>query len=168
MDRMRRPNNTPTLGVPDIAWAEARAAAATALSGNKKWVSVPPLTITAVDPTFQIAAILSMTALATGRFRARWMGYIENIDSGNHTLFGGMSHGTGILVPNYTQSALIIPPSGEGNMATAALIVDFPSLGTPFVAALGSTTAINLLVAADAASDLHLLTNATQFEVEEY
>jgi len=165
-EKTRRPLETPALGVPDFAWPTAIAVKALQVLGNKKWVSVPPITITAINPIYQIAATLSMTALGTGRFRARWVGYVENIDSGNHTLYGGMSHGTSILVPNYAQSALIISPSGEGNMSTAALIVDFATLG--FTAALGSTTAINLLVGADAASDLHLLTNATQFEVEEY
>jgi hypothetical protein len=165
---VRRPLQTSPLGVPDFAWPTARAIAAFALIGNKKWISVAPLTITAVNPTYQVAATLSMTAVDTGRFRARFVGYVNNTDSGNHTFYGGMSHGSGVIVPNYAQSALIIPPSGEGNMATAALIVDFASLGSSFVATVGSVTPINALVSCDSASHMLLLTNACQFEVEEY
>lgn len=162
---VRRPLQTSPLGVPDFEFPRALAAKALGIVGNKKWVSVPTIIVTALHTTFQVAASLSMVA-STGRFRARAMGYVENADAGNHTFFDGMSHGTGVIVPTYEQAALIIPPSGEASMATMALVIDFPTVG--FTAAPGSTTVFNLLVSCDSASHISLLPNAVQFEIEEY
>lgn len=163
---VRRPLQTSPLGVPDFEFPRALASKALNLVGNKKWVTVPLLSVTALNPVYQIAATLTMTALGTGRFRARAMGYVNNSDSSNHNLFDGMSHGTGILVPNYAQSPLTIVPSSEGNLATMALVVDFATLG--FTAGIGSATNFNLLVGCDSASHIALLAQAVQFEVEEY
>jgi len=162
---VRRPLQTSPLGVPDVEFAVARAQAAN-ISPASGWLTVLPLTITALNPVYQVAATITLTAKRTGNFRGRFTGYISNTDSGNHSLFDGMSTGAGNLTPLYAQSPLIIAPSGEGNMATAALIVDFPSLG--FTTALGVTTIFNLLVGCDSASHLLILTRACQFEVQEY
>jgi hypothetical protein len=167
MGDARAPVETPKLGVPDVEWPRAIAVKALNILGNKQWISVPGLTITAVDPTYQIAATLSMVAKGTGRFRARFVGYIGNSGGATHQFFGGVSHGTGVLTNDYVAFPLNVPPSVESAQATIALIFDFPT-GAGFTAAVGSTTDINMLVSADAASDLVLFTRAAQFEVEEY
>lgn len=161
---VRRPLQTSPLGVPDFEWPRAIATQALNLVENKKWVSIPTATLTALNPVYQLLGTFSMVAKATGRFRARMMGYIANEDSGNHNFFGGIGHSA--LLTTYAQSPLTVPPSGESNMATVALTVDFAVLG--FTAAVGSTTTINALGGCDSASHLVIFTNAMQFEVEEY
>lgn len=163
----RRPSGTPALGVPDVEWANARATAANSLIGNKKWVSLVGQSVTAINPIYQIAATISMTALSTGRFRARLVGYVGNSAAGGHNIFPGMSHGTGVLVPDYAQTGgLLVSPSGEGSGSTIALIVDFPANG--FTAVVGTTTAINALTSVDSGTTVFMRNNAVQFEVEEY
>jgi|SRR5882672_1627855 len=167
MGDARRPLETPALGVPDVEWSRAAAVQALNILGNKKWVSVAPLTVTALSPVYQIAATLSMVAKGTGRFRARWFGYVSNVDAGAHNLFGSVSHGASVLVADYVQFPLLVQPSGEGAVSTVAFVIDLPTAAA-FTAPVGSTTPINLLVGADAASDIIFRTRATQFEVEEY
>ena len=167
MDRMRRPTGTPTLGVPDLAWATARAAAATALIGNTKWVTIAPITLT--GGVLQIAASIPMVATSTGRFRTRLTGYIANAAGGAiNTIASSDSTGAGSIVPNYGGSALTVsanPTESILNLATVAQIIDLPTAG--FTAAPGSTTIVNALLESGGAG-LSVLAGAMQFEVEEY
>lgn len=168
MDVFRRPDNTPCLGVPDFGWLTARAQAAITLIGNKKWLTVPTVVLTAVNPTYQIVGTLSMVATTTGRFRGRLTGYALNTAGAPHLIFGAMSHGTGVLTPDYAQIALQLPAnvSETGGNGTVALTIDFPLNG--FTAVIGSTTNINALFGADVGSVVAIGSNAIQFEVEEY
>lgn len=163
MDHVRRPTNTPTLGVPDFGWLAARAQAAVALIGNTKWVTVAPVALT-VAPGVTIASI-PMTALATGRFRARLTGYISNTSGALHVITPAIGHGVTL---DYTQAFLNVPAgTGEAvDTATVALIVDLPANG--FTAVVGSTTNIIANLTADANGVMLLLAHAMQFEVQEY
>ena len=168
MTDARRPLQTTPLGVPDFGWLSARSQAALVLVANKKWITIPTVVLTAVNPVYQIVGSIPMLATTTGRFRGRLTGYPLNTAGAPHLLFGAMSHGTGILVPDYAQIALQLPAnvSETGGNGTVALTIDFPANG--FTAAVGSTTAINALFGVDVASVIAIGTNAIQFEVEEY
>ena len=163
----RRPLQTSPLGVPDFGWLTARAQAAIVLVANKKWITIPTVVLTAVNPTYQNVGTISMVATTTGRFRGRLTGYVLNTAGAPHLIFGGMSHGAS-LTPDYAQIALQRPAnvSETGGNGTVALTIDFPANG--FTAAIGSTTNINALFGADVASVVAIGGNAVQFEVEEY
>src|ERR1700679_1586485 len=150
MTDARRPLQTTPLGVPDFGWLDGRSSSIAALVGNKKWLTIPTVTITAINPVYQNVGAISMTALRTGRFRGRLTGYVVNGGGAVHLLYGAMSHGNGVLTPDYAQTPLQIVAAGEetGGNATVALTIDFPANG--FTAVVGSTTNINALFGSDA------------------
>jgi hypothetical protein len=167
MDHVRRPQNTPTLGVPDFGWAVARATQALILSANKKWTTIAPITLTA-SPL--IVGSLSMVATTTGRFIAHATGVV-NGDATGGLITMAMSHGPANLVADYTQATLVVfSSSGEGAQGTAtiALIVYFNSVTVPFTAVVGSTTVFNLIATGVGGAHVSLPLDGLQFEVTEY
>lgn len=165
-EALRRPLHSPALGIPDMWPAFARAKAVQALVGNKKWTTNPGLiNATGAD---QILATLSMTALATGRFRVRASGVVS-VSAINMEMTLGASHGAGVAAPDYAQPIVFLPgPPGEGIQGVTwfSLILDFSSAPVSFTAALGSTTALNLVVNATVNTDFE--THGIQFEAEEF
>jgi hypothetical protein len=159
-DAIRRPAETPALGVPDMEFARARATAANNLVGNSKWLTIPTIVLTAA---IQIVGTIAMKALATGRFRVRFTGVIANSGDANEPAIAAVSHGTGITAGDYIQAPTTIILGANGALA---LIVDLPTQG--FTAAVGSTTNINALLTGVGGAVLTVPTNGMQLEVQEY
>ncbi len=166
VDKARRPVETEPLGIPDMWPAFGRASAVQALVGNKKWTTNSgTITATGAD---QVIATLSMTALATGRFRVRASGVVS-VFAINQTMILGVSRGAGVAAAAYAQPSVDLPnPAGEGanGVEWISLIVDFSSAPLSFTAALGSTTVLNLVMNASNSTEFEV--HGLQFEAEEF
>lgn len=164
----RRPIYSPALGIPDLWTAFGRAAAVQTLVSNKQWTTnAAPVVGTGANI---IVATLAMVAKVTGRFRVRLGGVISSTNSaGGDDVSLGVSHGVGVTAADYAQPAVQTPATGLETaigIGWVSLIVDFSSVPISFTAALGSTTALNLIMNAPATVEFQ--THGIEFEAEEF
>jgi hypothetical protein len=156
------------LGIPDVEWARSiavqaskRAATAALTAGNRKWQTVPAITLTA-SPL--IVATFDMFAFSTGRFFIR-SGGVLNGDS--PALFQyGVSHGVGVTAADYSQIQMLTVSGGEAPGTVVTVAVDLPTVG--FTAVVGSTTRINLLMTGVSGAHVAVPVNGITFDVQEY